>query len=193
MSLVVKPRYVRLLANGEQSHRYRLITVLALLSFAVVGGGAAVLQSDSSSPTKVSAAGAASGVVQVSDDPRDLGPAPDGYSGVSDSEGVVRGFISEGSFDRAQNTGDDPMLTFAGGKIRVPGYEVVDGNGVVTGYFLVGRIGFVEESVADDPEQLAKLIADAAEQTEELRELKEQLDAEVRRDAEARYDPPPKP
>jgi hypothetical protein len=139
-----RPLPVQLLQQRIARRRRRRLLAAGALVAVVAGVLAAFLRTD---PVDVVTTGPASqSSSTVSTVSRD---APPGMIGVEDGAGRVRGYVRQADLDILS-----PPSTLPGGFVADP---VRDERGRLTGYFVTGKLGFVDVDTAADPDKLAAL------------------------------------
>ena len=84
----------------------------------------------------------------------DVPVTPAGMTPVSGPEGNIVGFLRNADTDQALANDGPPDLDLDAGQVTLRGFEVVDPEGALVGYFLSGEAGFVSLAEAHDPQAL---------------------------------------
>ena len=95
----------------------------------------------------------------------EVATTPAGMTPVSGPAGNIVGFLRNADTDQALVDGE-PELDLDAGDVTLRGFEVVDSEGALVGYFLSGEAGFVSLAEAHDPPVLDAIASTwEAEQT----------------------------
>lgn len=158
--------------------------ITAAIAIGMAFGVAAVAGGDPSAdpPRPASPVAAASRVVEAA--------GPEGLTPVSGPTGAVVGYLRDQDLRRALDVGE-PVVELGSGDVVFRGFEVVDLDGELVGWFLSGDNGFVSLAQVHDPEAFSAITeiwqreqAEAAEEpSPEVLELQRELEAQVQGEA----------
>jgi hypothetical protein len=135
---------VHVLQQRIARRRRRRLVGGGVLIAVVAGGSAALVRTDAVDVVTTGPASQSSTTVSTVSS-----AVPEGLVGVVDSAGRLRGYVRQHDLDVTS-----PPATLPSGFAGTP---VRDERGRLTGYLMVGVLGFVDRDTASDPDKLAAL------------------------------------